>query len=223
MRRAICGVMSGRSATTSPELGSTKRSVAARAASPSPSASTSSYSNAGVMTRAKPRRSNVASKPSTMRRRADAASGAWSRMPVGSLNIGVVSAMAEAALPVSLSFRFAAALLDRVADDAVLEEADEHLRQLDRHLLLCLARRRAQVRARDQILVLEQRRRLRRLLAEHVQRRARQLAGRQRLEHRVLVDHAAARAVDQVRALLHLREGGRAEQVLRLRHQRDVQ
>src|SRR5215831_17772211 len=167
--------MSGRSATTCPVLGSTKRNVAARAASPSPSVSTSSYSNAGVMTRANPRRSKVASRPSTIRRRADAASGAWSRMPVGNLNIGV-SAMAEAASFCLPCDRFAAALLDRVADDAVLEEADEHLRQLDRHLLLRLARRRAQVRAGDQVLVLEQRRRLRRLLAEHVQRRAGQLA-----------------------------------------------
>src|SRR4029079_15579598 len=141
MRRAIAAVMSGRSATTSPELGSTKRNVAARAAGPSPSASTSSYSNAGVMTRAKPRRSNVASRPSTIRRRADAASGAGSRMPVGSLRIGV-SAMAEATF---FLVAFAAALLDRVADDAVLEEADEYLRQLDRHLFLRLARRRAQV------------------------------------------------------------------------------
>src|SRR4029077_12158640 len=173
--------MSGRSATTSPELGSTKRYVAARAASPSPSASTSSYSNAGVMTRANPRRSKTVKRPSTMRRRADAASGAWSRMPVGSLNIGV-SAIAEAG-----------PLLDRVADDAVLEETDEHLRQLDRHLLLGLARRRAEVRARDQVLVLKKRGRIRRLLAEHVQRRARQLSRRQRLQHRALVDDAAAR------------------------------
>src|SRR4029079_1142657 len=220
--------MSGRSATTSPELGSTKRSVAARPAPPSPSASTSPYSNAGVMTRANPRRSNVASRPSTMRRRADAASGAWSRMPVGSLNIVVLSAMAEPAFPSSLSSfrRFAASprsLLDRVADDAVLEEADEHLRQLDRHLLLRLARRRAQVRARDQVLVLEQRRRLRRLLAEHVQRRARQLSRSQRLQHRALVDDAAARAVDQVRPLLHLRERRAVEQVLRLGDERNVQ
>src|SRR6188472_3853149 len=198
MRRAICGVMSGRSATTSPELGSTKRTVAARAASPSPSASTSSYSNAGVMTRANPCRSKVVSRPSTMRRRADAASGAWSRIPVGSLNIGV-SAMAERC-----------PLLDRVADDAVLEEADENFRQLDRDLLLRLARGRAEVGARDQVLVLEQRRRLRRLLPEHVQRRAGQLPGGQRLEHRALVDDTAARAVDQVRPLLHLRERRRA-------------
>ncbi len=76
MRRAICGVMSGRSATTCPELGSTKRTVTARAAAPRPSASTSSYSKAGVMTRAKPARSNTASNVSITRSRAAAASGA---------------------------------------------------------------------------------------------------------------------------------------------------
>ena len=48
-------------------------------------------------------------------------------------------------------------LLDRVADDAVLEEADEHFRQLDRDLLLRFLGGRAQVRDGDQVLFGEQR------------------------------------------------------------------
>src|SRR5258705_447212 len=50
--------MSGRSATTSPVPGSTKRSAAARASSPGPRSRTAAYSNAGVMMRSYPQRSN---------------------------------------------------------------------------------------------------------------------------------------------------------------------
>jgi hypothetical protein len=50
--RATCGVMSVRSATTSPVPGSTKRMAAARASGPSPRSSTSAHSNTGVMMRA---------------------------------------------------------------------------------------------------------------------------------------------------------------------------
>ena len=143
---------------------------------PSPSASTSSYSNAGVMTRANPQRSKTPSSVSAMRRRAAAARGAKSRIPVGSRKVEVQS--------LGRGSRWAHdAALDGVPDDSVLQVSDEHLGQLDRDLLLRLARRRAQVRAGDQVLVREQRRRLRRLLAEHVQRRARELPRLQRLQH----------------------------------------
>src|SRR5688572_12503484 len=81
--RAICGVMSGLSATTSPVAGSTKRSAAARAPSPSPRASTSRYSKAGVMMRSYPQRSNSASSASAMARRRAAAAGRKSLTPTG--------------------------------------------------------------------------------------------------------------------------------------------
>lgn len=50
--------------------------------------------------------------------------------------------------------------------------------------------------------------RRRRLDLEHVERGARHDAGVQRTHERVVVNHAAARHVDDARALLHLRAGG---------------
>src|SRR5215470_4167138 len=81
--RATCGVMSGRSATTSPVAGSTKRRSAARAPSPRPRSRTSRYSKAGVMIRSYPHRSNSTRSASAMDRRRAAASGRKSRTPTG--------------------------------------------------------------------------------------------------------------------------------------------
>src|SRR5215470_19947768 len=81
--RATCGVMSGRSATTSPVAGSTKRRTAARAPSPRPRSRTSRYSKAGVMMRSYPQRSNSTRSASAMDRRRAAASGRKSRTPTG--------------------------------------------------------------------------------------------------------------------------------------------
>src|SRR5262245_9725878 len=127
MRRAICGVMSGRRATTWPELGSTKRMAASRLAPPRPSASTSSYSKAGVMTRANPQRSNTPGSVSAMRLREAAARGAKSRIPVGRRKEGesligqqTSAAGARGAVRPPL-------LIDRVLDDAVFQETDEDL------------------------------------------------------------------------------------------------
>src|SRR5262249_47534419 len=81
--RATCGVISGRSATTSPVAGSTKRRTAARAPSPRPRSRTSRYSKAGVMIRSYPQRSNSTRSASAMDRRRAAASGRKSRTPTG--------------------------------------------------------------------------------------------------------------------------------------------
>src|SRR5882672_9839431 len=142
--------MSGRSATTWPDDGSTKRMAAARPAPPSPSASVSSYSNAGVMTRANPHRSNTSSSVSAMRRRAAAARGAKSRMPVGKRRVGllgiqfqltsfgvrersVASPRGARGTGVRERQRAGPRLTNRVLDDTVFEEADEDLGELDGH------------------------------------------------------------------------------------------
>ena len=62
----------------------------------------------------------------------------------------------------------------------------------------------------------------RRLLDEHVQRGAGDLAGFQRVGERGFIDDAAARAVDDSHALLHLRECGGADDSSRVIGQRGV-
>ncbi len=83
-------------------------------------------------------------------------------------------------------------------------------------LLLGFLGRRADVRRGEHVVELEQRQRAAGLLLEHVERGAGQVPGLERLVERGLVDDAAAGAVDEVGALLHLGEGGGAEQVLGL-------
>ena len=61
-----------------------------------------------------------------------------------------------------------------------------------------------------------------RLLAEHVEARAGDVAGDQEVTHRQLVDQAAARAVDDAHALLGLHQVGAAEDVLGLLGERRV-
>src|SRR3546814_6470019 len=75
---------------------------------------------------------------------------------------------------------------------------------LDRDIDLGLVRRRAEVRRRDEAGRAEQRRCLCRLLYEHIQSSARDMARVQRVLERLLVAQAAARAVDDAHALLRL-------------------
>src|SRR3546814_13962710 len=69
-----------------------------------------------------------------------------------------------------------------------------------------LVRRRAEVRRRDEAGRAEQRRCLCRLLYEHIQSSARDMARVQRVLERLLVEQAAARAVADAHALLRLGE-----------------
>ena len=69
----------------------------------------------------------------------------------------------------------------------------------------------------------EQRILLRRLLGEHVEGRAGDLAGIERRAQRRLVDQAAARAIDDAHALLHLGERRGVDDVPGLVGQRRVQ
>ena len=62
-----------------------------------------------------------------------------------------------------------------------------------------------------------------RLGAEHVDRRTAERAALQRCRQRHLIDDAAARGVDQHRALLHRRDAARVEQVARRVDQRHMQ
>src|SRR5262245_50453419 len=183
MRRAICGVMSGGNATSCPELGSTKRMAASRPALPRPSASTSSYSKTGVMTRAYPQRSKTASERSAMRRRAAAASGAKSRIPAGSRSVVRLSM----ALARSYVRAGRLQLIDRVADLAALQELDEDLGQLDRHLLLRFLGRSAGVRREQDVVELEEGQRRGRLFLEDVEGSAAEVAGLERLVERGFV------------------------------------
>ena len=79
------------------------------------------------------------------------------------------------------------------------------------------------MRRADDVRQTEQRVRLRRLLREHVEGRARDMAGSDQLRQRRLVDKAAAGAVDDAHALLRLRDRLGREDVLRLLGQRRVQ
>ena len=80
----------------------------------------------------------------------------------------------------------------------------------------------AEVRRDHHVGIAEQRVVGHRLLAEHVERRARHLAGVERRPQRVLDHQLAARDVDHAHAVLHLREGLGVEPVLGLRRDRQV-
>ena len=75
------------------------------------------------------------------------------------------------------------------------------LGDLERHILLRLQRRSAEMRRADHVGQSEQRALRRRLLGEHVDGRAGDMAGFQRRHQCRLVDEFAARAVDQPHAL----------------------
>ncbi len=83
-----------------------------------------------------------------------------------------------------------------------------------------LGRGGAEVRGDHHVGIAEQRVVGHRLLAEHVERRARHLAGVERRPQRVLDHQQAARDVDHAHAVLHLREGLGVEPVLGLRRHR---
>ena len=81
------------------------------------------------------------------------------------------------------------------------------MRDIDRDLDLRLVGGGAEMRRRDHGVEIQQRMvGGRRFLDKHVERGAGDLAGFDRVDQRGLIDDAAARAVDDSHALLHLRE-----------------
>jgi len=105
----------------------------------------------------------------------------------------------------------------------VRQEVGDLLGDLDRHVLLRLRGRGAEMRRADHVLAAEQHVVLRRLDREHVERRARDLPGVERLLEVLLDDQPAARAVDDAHALLHPRQRLGVDQVARGLGQRRVQ
>ena len=90
--------------------------------------------------------------------------------------------------------------VDRIRNGAREQEIAHLLGDLQRHVLLRLGRRRAEMRRADDVLEPEQRAVGRRLGFEHVERRAGDVAGFDRLRQRCLIDQAAARAIDDAHA-----------------------
>ena len=93
--------------------------------------------------------------------------------------------------------------IDCILRHAELEVIAHLPRNLNPHRLLRLARRAGNVRRQNHVLQLRVGRVLRRLFAEHVQRRARNLPGLESLHQRRVVNQFPARAVDNAHALLH--------------------
>src|SRR5207253_424064 len=98
------------------------------------------------------------------------------------------------------------------------EEVGQELGRLPGDGVLGFERGRAEVRGEDDVRGREQRVvGRRRLRVEHVDGRRRDMTARQRLGQRLLVNNAAAGAVDDPCALLQLRDLGRTDQSFRLR------
>ena len=108
--------------------------------------------------------------------------------------------------------------VDRRRGQLALQRLDDRLGDLDADVVLRLGGRRAQVRRADDVGPLGERVvRRRGLLLEHVEGRGRDDSGVQGFHQGVVVDDAAARDVDDAGSLLHLGEGGVAEEAFRLR------
>ena len=112
--------------------------------------------------------------------------------------------------------------VERVGDGARQEVVGHLLGDLKGHVLLRLDRRGAEMRRADQVRRTEQHVLLGRLLHEHVEARARDMARDQQVADGQLVDQAAAGAVDDAHALLGLHQVGPREDVLGLLSERRV-
>src|SRR5579883_986083 len=97
--------------------------------------------------------------------------------------------------------------VDRIDDSAGKKKIGDLFRHLQRHILLRLRGGSTEMGRRDEVLLAEERAILRRLDLEDVERRSCDLAGVERLSQSRLVDKAAARAIDDADAALHLRDG----------------
>ena len=112
--------------------------------------------------------------------------------------------------------------VERVRDRAGQQVVRHLLGDLQRHVLLRLDGRGAEMRRADEVGRAEQHVGLGRLLDEDVEARAGDVAGHQQVAHRQLVDQTAARAVDDAHALLGLHQVGAAQDVLGLLGERRV-
>ena len=95
-----------------------------------------------------------------------------------------------------------------VRDEPAVERRRDLLGDDHARAVLRLVGRGGEMRRDDDVVELEQRARVR-LLREDVERGARDLAGLERSDERILVDELAARGVDRAHAVAHLRERGR--------------
>ena len=113
--------------------------------------------------------------------------------------------------------------VDRVARGSAREVFDDLVGDVEGDVHLRLAGAGAEVRRHHHLLELEQRiRGIRRLLGEHVDGGPGDVAVADRIGERLLVDDAAARDVDQARALAHPLELGGADHAAGGVGQRDV-
>ncbi len=105
--------------------------------------------------------------------------------------------------------------VDRVRDEATVERRDHLLGDDHARAILCLLRRRGEVRCDDDVVEFEERSVVR-FRREHVETRAGHLARAQRCNQRLLVDELAARGVDDPDAVLGSSEHVCAEHAPRL-------
>ena len=105
--------------------------------------------------------------------------------------------------------------VDGVRDDAAVESGDDLLGDDDARAVLRLVGRGGEVRCDDDLVEPEQRPVVG-LAREDVERRAGELAGRDRLRERLLVDERAARSVHEPGAVPHVRDRLAVDQAVRL-------
>ena len=113
--------------------------------------------------------------------------------------------------------------VEGVGDRAVDQIVRHLLGDLERDVLLRLGGGGAEMRRADDVREAEERARLGRLGDEDVDAGAGDLAGLDRRGERLLVDQAAAGAIDDADAVLHLGDRRRVDDVLRLLGERRVQ
>ena len=112
--------------------------------------------------------------------------------------------------------------VESVADRPEQQVVGHLLGDLSGHVLLRLGGGGSKMRRGDQILHPEQGTIARRLLREHIERRAREVSALQRLLQCLFDDEAAARAIDQPGTLPRLGEGFRIDDVARRVRKRRV-
>ena len=112
--------------------------------------------------------------------------------------------------------------IDGVGDRPAQQIVRHLLGNLKRDILLRLGGGRTQMRRADNVGMPEQHVRGSGLLDEHIERGTCNLLGIERFDQRLLVDQAAARAIDDADALFHFRQRRGVDDVFGLLGQRGV-
>ena len=113
--------------------------------------------------------------------------------------------------------------VDSASRNTSCQIVDDLLCNADRHILLRLRRRGTDVRRADEIIQRQQWMvRSDRLLLEDIERGTGDLAVFQGLIQVLLADNPASGAIDDSYTVLHRRNGGRVDHVLRLARQRSM-